>query len=53
MLIGRPLFWGLAVDGEAGVLRVRILREELDRAMAYCGFTGVESIDRSAVILPR
>ena len=50
VLIGRPLFWGLAVDGETGVREVlRILREEFDRAMAYCGFTDVESIDRSAV----
>ncbi len=54
VLIGRPLFWGLAVDGEAGVRGVlRILREEFDRAMAYCGFTDVESIERSAVASPR
>ena len=54
VLIGRPLFWGLAVDGESGVLDVLgILRTEFDRAMAYCGFTSVESIDRSAVTLPR
>ena len=54
VLIGRPLFWGLTVDGEAGVLGVlRILREEFDRAMAYCGFTDVTSIERSAVVPPR
>jgi isopentenyl diphosphate isomerase/L-lactate dehydrogenase-like FMN-dependent dehydrogenase len=42
------------VDGEAGVRGVlRILREEFDRAMAYCGFTDVESIERSAVASPR
>jgi isopentenyl diphosphate isomerase/L-lactate dehydrogenase-like FMN-dependent dehydrogenase len=53
MQIGRPMFWGLAIDGEAGVLRVlRMLRAEFDRAMAYCGFTSVADIDRSAVTLP-
>lgn len=46
VLIGRPLFWGLAVDGEAGVLAVlELLREELDGTMAMCGRTTVESID--------
>jgi len=39
MQIGRPMFWGLAIDGEAGVLRM--LRTKFDRAMAYCGFTSV------------
>ena len=54
VLIGRPLFWGLTVHGEAGVLDVlRILREEFDRAMAYCGFTDVASIERSAIVPPR
>lgn len=54
VLIGRPLFWGLVVDGEAGVRGVlQILREEFDRAMAYCGFTDAESIERSAVVPPR
>ena len=54
VLIGRPLFWGLAVDGESGVLGVlSMLKAEFDRAMAFCGFTSVASIDQSAVNLPR
>ena len=47
VMIGRPVFWGLAVGGEEGVYRVlEILREEFDHAMAFCGITNVEGIDR-------
>ena len=53
VLIGRPLYWGLAVDGEAGVKRVLdILRDEMARAMAYAGRVSVASIDRSLVERP-
>jgi len=45
VLIGRPVLWGLAVDGEAGVARVlAILRDEVDRAMALCGCPTVADI---------
>jgi 4-hydroxymandelate oxidase len=38
VLIGRPMVWGLAWNGAAGVRDVlRILAEELDTAMALCG----------------
>ncbi len=48
VLIGRPIFWGLAVDGEAGVSKVLgILRDELDMVMALCGTADTASIDRS------
>ncbi len=50
VLIGRPLFWGLAVDGEAGVRTVLdILRDELDATMGMCGKTTIESIDRDSL----
>jgi isopentenyl diphosphate isomerase/L-lactate dehydrogenase-like FMN-dependent dehydrogenase len=53
VLIGRPQYWGLAVDGEAGVKRVLdILRDEMARAMAYAGRASVASIDRSLVERP-
>ena len=53
VLIGRPVFWGLAVDGEVGVRRVlQTLRVEFDCAMAYCGRTSVAQLDRSLVSLP-
>ena len=36
--VGRPVLWGLAVDGENGVGRVLdILQSELELAMALCG----------------
>jgi 4-hydroxymandelate oxidase len=38
VLLGRPVLWGLAVDGENGVKHVLdILRDELDIAMGLCG----------------
>ena len=53
VMIGRPVFWGLAVDGEAGVRRVlELLRIEFDRALAYCGLTNVADIHRGVVSVP-
>lgn len=38
VMIGRPVMWGLASDGAFGVARViRMLRDELEAAMALCG----------------
>lgn len=38
VLLGRPVLWGLAVDGERGVARVlELLRDEIELAMALCG----------------
>ncbi len=43
--VGRPVLWGLACGGSAGVARCfEILREELDRAMALAGCADVASI---------
>jgi isopentenyl diphosphate isomerase/L-lactate dehydrogenase-like FMN-dependent dehydrogenase len=51
VFIGRPLFWGLAVDGEKGVIRVlEILREEIEITMAKCGRPTVGDIDPSVVV---
>jgi 4-hydroxymandelate oxidase len=48
VLVGRPVLWGLAVAGEAGVAHViEILRDELDVAMALSGCASVEKIDSS------
>lgn len=45
VLIGRPVLWGLAADGEAGVDAVlRLLREEFDLAMALCGASSIAHI---------
>ena len=43
--IGRPVLWGLAADGDAGVRRViEILRDELSLAMALAGCRTLEDI---------
>ncbi len=50
VLIGRPVLWGLAADGEAGVRRVlELLRAELELAMALSGRTTIAAIDRTLV----
>lgn len=47
VLIGRPVLWGLAVDGQAGVERIfAILRHEYDLAMALCGVTSSQKVTR-------
>jgi isopentenyl diphosphate isomerase/L-lactate dehydrogenase-like FMN-dependent dehydrogenase len=51
VFIGRPLFWGLAVGGEQGVVRVlNILREEIELTMAKCGRPTIASIDATVVV---
>jgi 4-hydroxymandelate oxidase len=43
--LGRPVIWGLAADGPAGVRHVmELLRVELDQAMALCGADRVAAI---------
>jgi 4-hydroxymandelate oxidase len=45
VLIGRPVLWGLAADGQAGVEHVlTILREEFDLAMMLSGCATVSDI---------
>jgi 4-hydroxymandelate oxidase len=45
-MIGRPILWGLALDGEQGVRRtLNMLRLELREAMALCGVASVAEID--------
>ena len=51
--IGRPLFWGLAIDGANGVHGVlELLREEVDRAMAFTGQADVNSLEPGVVQIP-
>lgn len=52
VLLGRPVLWGLATDGEAGVSRMlSMLREELTTAMRLAGCPRLEDIDTSAAII--
>ena len=49
--IGRPMLYGLGAMGEAGVTRaLEIIQNELVLTMAFCGKTGIESIDESILI---
>jgi isopentenyl diphosphate isomerase/L-lactate dehydrogenase-like FMN-dependent dehydrogenase len=50
VLVGRPLFWGLAAYGAEGVQGVlEMLRTELARYMAMCGTTTVASLSRAVL----
>jgi 4-hydroxymandelate oxidase len=45
VLLGRPILWGLTVDGTDGVAGVLdIMRAEIDTAMALCGASSVAEI---------
>ncbi|HLA44203.1 MAG TPA: alpha-hydroxy acid oxidase [Aggregatilineales bacterium] len=51
VLLGRPVLWGLAVDGQAGVEQVlSILRNEFDNALALCGCRHIADITRDLVV---
>ena len=51
--IGRPLFWGLAVDGAEGVHGVlELLREEIDRCIAFCGQSDIQELEPNLVNIP-
>ena len=50
VLLGRPILWGLAVDGRAGVAgALAMVRRELDLAMALCGCPELAAITRALV----
>jgi isopentenyl diphosphate isomerase/L-lactate dehydrogenase-like FMN-dependent dehydrogenase len=50
VLVGRPMVWGLAARGEAGVLHVlELLRDELALALALLGCSSPEDLGRSHV----
>ncbi|KAG0418326.1 hypothetical protein HPB47_004965 [Ixodes persulcatus] len=51
VFVGRPVLWGLAYNGQAGVSRMlEILREELDRALALMGCTSVDQLRPEMVV---
>lgn len=46
-LIGRPIWWGLAAAGEAGVARIlELIAAEFEETMRLCGTADVAAIDR-------
>ncbi len=51
--IGRPVLWGLAVDGADGVQRVlELLRDELSLAMALTGCRSIDEITPDLLVRP-
>jgi isopentenyl diphosphate isomerase/L-lactate dehydrogenase-like FMN-dependent dehydrogenase len=53
VLLGRPMAWALAVNGEAGVHHLlSLLEEEIRLTMALCGRTHLKELDRSVIRLP-
>jgi len=51
VLLGRPVLWGLAVGGAAGVADVlNLATDELAHTMALAGRPDLASVDRSAVV---
>ena len=52
VLVGRPVLWGLAVDGAPGVQHVlELLRNELELSMKLSGCSTLASINRALVKL--
>ena len=50
VLIGRPIFFGLAVGGEEGLRQVlQILKDELHSTLGLCGRPDIDSVDRSVI----
>jgi isopentenyl diphosphate isomerase/L-lactate dehydrogenase-like FMN-dependent dehydrogenase len=50
VLIGRPIIWGLALDGEAGVRRaINMLRIELREALALCGCSSLDELSAELI----
>lgn len=53
VLVGRPVLWGLAVDGEQGVKNVlNILKREFRLAMMLCGCPTVDDIPKHDLLVP-
>ncbi|MDA0262829.1 MAG: alpha-hydroxy acid oxidase [Chloroflexi bacterium] len=51
--IGRPLYWGLATEGEDGVHNVlELLREEVGRVMDFCGQSDVGDLEKALINIP-
>jgi 4-hydroxymandelate oxidase len=50
VMLGRPVLWGLAVDGAAGAAAVlRLLNLQFEAAMAFCGVADVDAVTRDLV----
>jgi 4-hydroxymandelate oxidase len=51
VLLGRPIYWGLALGGEAGVRHVlELLRAEIALDLMLCGLASPEEVTRELVV---
>jgi 4-hydroxymandelate oxidase len=51
VMVGRPVLWGLCVDGPAGAARVlELLGTEFEAALAFCGAASVGELSRDLVV---
>ena len=51
VMVGRPAIWGLANAGAVGVAHVlRLLRDELEIAMALCGVASLENLPTGLIL---
>ena len=54
VMIGRPILWGLAAGGQAGVERaLEILRTEIDLCLTLTGRASIRDLDASLIEPPR
>jgi 4-hydroxymandelate oxidase len=54
VMVGRPVWWALAIDGRAGALEVlETMRRDLERAMALCGVTDAACVPPDLTIRVR
>jgi 4-hydroxymandelate oxidase len=51
VMVGRPVLWGLCVDGAAGAAQVlELLGTEFEAALAFCGAASVDGLTRDLVV---
>jgi isopentenyl diphosphate isomerase/L-lactate dehydrogenase-like FMN-dependent dehydrogenase len=54
VMVGRPVLWGLCVDGAAGAAAVlELLGREFEAALAFCGAASVDELTRDLVVRAR
>ena len=51
VFLGRPILWGLAQGGQAGVLRVlSLVQDELKNAMLFAGTPTIDDISKEYIV---
>ena len=51
VLLGRPVMYGLAIDGQKGVERIlQLLRKELELAMVLAGCASLKDVSKDLIM---